>query len=638
MVNSDFNFLKKFYGESFAKTCRTQFPTILEKTGKLSKIISELFEPSSTLNEDLKHFMNEFCEYVNMNADIDENYEQVKTDKSPEELLSEAGYILYPECKTDADLQAFKKYYAEDEELCSFKLQRLKSCRVWFAVKKNVDEIKRENFTHPERQDEYGTSVISIQVTRGSVGRISIKNRYNHAVDNPDATFSNNLENIIPGLTYAFSKKFGLNFIGKLGSSFELYHYVHSIDGKLHKYNVLNIDLNNPTSGKYFCENNVMIHNGIVTRFDKASKLLVENFLIDFKEKKVLDLSSETKTSFFTESIGKIEDIIVTKQGKNKVLTFKVDGGSDVIITVNAGNRIVGYENNNIKSVDDGFLSNCEELKFVSMKNVTNVANDFAAESFNLSNVEMPNIVKVGHRFCSNAYNVENINFPKLQEVGNDFMKRNFALNEIHLPSLKTCGDCFVEYNDNLRVADLPNLIVAGHNFISCDTDLQMINVPKLQIAGDNFLLRNKILTSFIAHNLRILGRNALGFNENINEVDFSSLVEVGSDFLRNNILLRKFIAPVLEKVGDNCLSENCTINQVYVPKLRVIGKNFLYSACRVHEIDVRNAEIINSGFMYYARLKKLVISKDTKIDVKKFCKSTNLAVEQIDKEKTFTL
>ena len=33
--------------------------------------------------------------------------------------LDEAGYILY-ECKTDADIQKFKKYYKKDEELCTF--------------------------------------------------------------------------------------------------------------------------------------------------------------------------------------------------------------------------------------------------------------------------------------------------------------------------------------------------------------------------------------------------------------------------------------------------------------------------------------------------------------------------------------
>ena len=67
-----------------------------------------------------------------------------------------------------------------------------------------MNKIKREDFTNPEREDEYGTSVISIQVTKGDKSFISIKNRYNHSVSNPDATFGNNLDNIAPGLTKAF--------------------------------------------------------------------------------------------------------------------------------------------------------------------------------------------------------------------------------------------------------------------------------------------------------------------------------------------------------------------------------------------------------------------------------------------------
>ena len=38
-----------------------------------------------------------------------------------------------------------------------------------------MDEIKREDFTEPMRQDKYGTSVISIQFTRGDINTLSIK-------------------------------------------------------------------------------------------------------------------------------------------------------------------------------------------------------------------------------------------------------------------------------------------------------------------------------------------------------------------------------------------------------------------------------------------------------------------------------
>ena len=63
------------------------------------------------------------------------------------------------------------------------------------------------------RQDEYGTSVISIQFDRDDTHTLSIKNRYNHKVEKPDATFSNNLNNIVAGLTKSFADYKGMRQI-----------------------------------------------------------------------------------------------------------------------------------------------------------------------------------------------------------------------------------------------------------------------------------------------------------------------------------------------------------------------------------------------------------------------------------------
>ena len=158
MENKDLKFIKKQYGEDFMHLCRTLFPTILEKEGMLSDIISSKFAPSNSLYEDLtlyegdtlkfKSFIfDEYNKIVNQKDEI--VYENSK--KTPEELLDKAGYILYPECKTEEEIQSFRKYWQKGEELCTFTYgNRLKSCRVWFAIKKNIDEIKRENFNLPK--------------------------------------------------------------------------------------------------------------------------------------------------------------------------------------------------------------------------------------------------------------------------------------------------------------------------------------------------------------------------------------------------------------------------------------------------------------------------------------------------------
>ena len=209
----DLKIIKKEYGEKMAHLCRELFPIILETKGLLSKIIMSKFARNYFLYDDLieNDMIEQFKNYIYSLVDV-ENKDYLSINKSIKELLNEAGYDFY-ECHSESDIQSFRKYYAPGEELCTFTNgNRLERCFVFFAVKKNVDEIKRENFQNPERQDEYGTSVISIQFTRNG-HTLSIKNRYNHKVNNPDATFGNNLENIISGLTKAFEDEYNLKII-----------------------------------------------------------------------------------------------------------------------------------------------------------------------------------------------------------------------------------------------------------------------------------------------------------------------------------------------------------------------------------------------------------------------------------------
>ena len=141
---NDLKYLKLHYGEDFAHLCRSLFPTILKEEGRLAGIIESKFAHSKFLAKDLKGKEKSFKDFV---YDIyEKDYKKIKfkllNNKTPEELMDEAGYILYPECKTEADIQKFRKFYEYNEELCTFWGNRLQTARVWFAVKKNVAEIK----------------------------------------------------------------------------------------------------------------------------------------------------------------------------------------------------------------------------------------------------------------------------------------------------------------------------------------------------------------------------------------------------------------------------------------------------------------------------------------------------------------
>ena len=374
MENTDLKYLKKHYGEKFAHLCRELFPTLLETEGLLKKLITDRFPPSRELYKDIiaNSLQYDFKNYIFSFVDVEKENKEIIT-SSPEELLDKAGYKLYPECKTEEEIQSFRKYYAKGEELCTFNGGRLNSCRVWFAVKKNIEEIKRENFTNPSRQDEYGTSVISIQFTRRQPMTISIKNRYSHSVNNPDATYGNNLDNIILGLTEAFVKEYQLSLINDKKQSLELPNYVRATDGKFYKFE---LKINNI----YYCGNNTIIDKGEVKTFDKNKYLVIENFILDFENKKIYLYDKSIKDSF-CESINEIESIkksIISDNGHLIEITSKESNVIKIVLDKN--NNIIDYTNLNLTEIKNNFLYYNKNLKELKLPNLQ-VLGDFFLNS-----------------------------------------------------------------------------------------------------------------------------------------------------------------------------------------------------------------------------------------------------------------
>ena len=359
--------IKKKYGEKMAHLCRDLFPTILETDGILIKILLRHFNPTHSLYDDLKenNLINEFKNYI-YNLYYHQKLELLDTNKTPKELLLEAGYILY-ECHTEEDIQKFRKYYQKNEELCTFHGGRLVTNYVFFAVKKDVDNIKRKDFLKPKRQDKYGTSVISIQFTRNENHTLSIKNRYNHTVQNPDATFSNNLENIIPGLTKSFEKTYGMvqkypNF------DFEIPNYV-KVKNKHYKYNY-------EIYNNYYCPDNIIIYNFDVQKYDKEKYIIMDYFILDLVNK-TIDLADKDDYDSFYVDLKNIEKINVVKIKEGKVINLTLKDGDNVEIELDNNNVIVGYKNPNVKRIYNDFLFFNEKLRNLELPNVLKIDNHF---------------------------------------------------------------------------------------------------------------------------------------------------------------------------------------------------------------------------------------------------------------------
>ena len=531
MENIDLKWIKKHYGEKFSHLCRSLFPTILETEGLLPKLLNDNFPPSRELYDDLT--LNDltipFKNYVYSLVETDDN--KVKVSQTPEELMDRAGYILYPECQTEEDIQSFRHFYYrgsptpeyrggnparyEGEELCTFNGGRLRSNRVWFAVKKDVDKIKREDFKNPRREDDYGVSVLSIQFSHSKPSILSIKNRYNHTVANPDATFSNNLDNIVPGLTQAFEDTYGMSLANRNSKSFEIPGYVQARDGKFYKYNQ---EINNV----YYCPNNIIIQNGEVKQFDKNKAIVFDHFILDLEEKEIINYNNIVQRNdapdSFPESVGKIKEIKRVPSTDGLTLQITPEEGEVVEIKLNKHNQIVGYANPNVGQIGDIFLSYNNSLTSINLPNVKEIGYGFMYDNNSLTSIKLPNVEYIGNSFLSNNNSLTSINLPNVKEIGVGFMYASNSLKSINLPNVKEIGYGFMYDNNSLTSIKLPNVEYIGNCFLYANNSLTSIDLPMITQIGAGFLYANNSLTS----------------------IDLPKVVQIGAGFLCRNTLIKK--------------------------------------------------------------------------------------------------
>jgi len=480
-MNEDLKRIKKKYGEDMMHLCRSLFPTILEKEGLLSKLIEDNFAPSRSLYQDLvdNYLEEDFKNYIFSFLDVEKKV--IETVKKPKELLSEAGYDLY-ECTNEEQIQSFKNYYAPGEELCTFRGNRLDRCHVFFAVKKNVDEIKRENFTRPRRQDEYGTSVISIQFSRGGTNTLSIKNRYNHSVNNPDSTFGNNLENIIPGLTNSFEKEYNLNINSNSANNLELPNYVRASDGKLYKYNY-------EVDNIYYGPDNIVIDNFNPKKLDN-SKLVIDYYIIDLHD---LTIGSRWPDGFNRDKdiISKIE-IVKKEEGNRLIKIYDAYNEQPEEVTIDKNNRIINYKNNNIEMIRPDFLVYNKTLRSFEAENVKTIGDRFLRNGGELVELNLENVIEMGDDCLMYNRTIERINLPNVKKLGKNLLRNNKIVEVIDFPNVEEIGSNFMYCNEEAKIIKLDNLKTLDDGFLFWDRKLEELYMPKVEKIGYPFASSSK--------------------------------------------------------------------------------------------------------------------------------------------------
>ncbi len=213
--------------------------------------------------------------------------------------FKKAGYdtVIFDDKERIAECE---KYYAQGERICTYNNLSVRMSRyhMLVAVKKDIDKIKRSK--KPQRDDEYGTSILNIQIAKDGT-HMSIKNRYNHTVSECDSTLNNNLDLLVPGLQ---AKVLGYYNMASLNKKKSYYNSIADINGIYLKYDT---EVENVYFGNFVLDS----ENGV--RFENNSRYYVSScffgcpYVLDFQDKKVIKLFGEgtqiSKSSLLTRAM-----------------------------------------------------------------------------------------------------------------------------------------------------------------------------------------------------------------------------------------------------------------------------------------------------------------------------------------------
>ena len=604
--------------------CRSLFPTILNEKGKLIEILDSTFYHTKYLYDDIieNNAISNFKDFIYYKYN-NQKQKIGKSNKTPFQLMKDAGYILY-ECKTNDDIMKFKKYYHIDEELCTFKDNRLNTNYVFFAVKNNVEDIKREDFKNPRREDVYGTSVISIQFSRGNTNTLSIKNRYNHTVDNPDATFDNNLENIIPGLTDSFEKYYDFNINQNETVSLGL-NYVKDNTGKYYKYN-MEID------NTYYCPDNIIIKNGKVIKdfIDKEKYLLIDYFILNlqnkdsknsrFYSKSIKQYDKELDYDSFQYDLKDFDKININKtDDETKTIELIKNNQNPIYIEIDKCNNIIGYDNSNIRKIGHDFLKFNRKLNKICIDNVEKIGRRFLFYNKKLVSLELPSVTEIGSAFLSTCKSIKTINLPNVRIIKNSFLSNNYSLEYLNAPNLEIIGSDFLLCNDSITSLVLPKVKKVGENFLESNMVLSYLEMPNLEEVGLRFMTTNRNLLNIDFPKLKTLKYGFLKNLENVKRINLPNAEVVGdrclesleidelslpnvknicNNFMINNRHLKKIYMPKIRNIGNYFLAHNEDLENISFPKLVNIGSGFLIENSNISSVNLPSCENISDRFM----------------------------------------
>jgi hypothetical protein len=532
MSDAIYKKIKKQNGEKFAQTIRNhhnglmeieELPQILRYAGRDPDDVAGLLPYLMTL----------------LNA---EERELFNKPKDPFELLDKAGYDAF-HADTLEKQNSITHYYEPDELLCTFNdAARYEDYHIVHAVKKDADQIQRKHFKgKEERQDEYGTSVISIQMLKDG-GEISIKNRYNHTVPYCDNTFSSNPDHIIDGLSSALQSHFNVTFNAPKNPLPEGFNLVR---GHIIKYNM---EHENIYYGDQF-----WTRGGKIYTVDRGrGDAMFDDLLFDNKTKTLRKIDKKTN--------GKFHEDFNETYGGNRGLAVDKDGN----LRLN-GDILIGAQN--------------AQIITLNLPGLLTMRHDSLIGAPKLKEFRAPDLIEMG-KWC--LYEVPQLEFfdaPVLTHMDNHCLHTCGSLTKINIPMLQEMKHHCLNSCDQLKRLHAPSLVHMGESCLKTAYSLVKIDIPMLETIDSNSLCWAPKLRKFHAPRLiRMVGNN-LNTADLLEEFNAKSLVRLGSQSLQSANSLKKFHAHSLEILGNRCLNSVENLKIFFAPQMYKVGSHCLSNA-----------------------------------------------------------
>lgn len=522
-----------------------------------------------------------------------QNTSEYQTNKTPLELLHDAGYDAFV-VTTEKQKNSIKKYYRPGEELCTFgDPMRHKNYYMIHAVKRDADKIKPSD--NPERQDEYGTSVISIQIAKTG-GFISIKNRYNHTVNNPDATFNNNPDNIIYGLSNSLKKYFNVDFNTTENPLPDNYRIVND------QFVYYNYEIENTYFGQDY-----YFSGSMITKLNTSYEVMLDYFILDTRTGEIQKVvGGQVSTHQILQDLLKNKKISIRTNPNNK--HERMIFANDVhVLSVEKG-TITELNLSDIKHIDNGFLFYNQNLRRLYAPKLESVGNSFLCANKGLSELDLPALQEVDYNFLGCNQNISKFNAPHLEKTASRFLRNNTELKELDLPSLKILGEHSLELNTKLSRFYVPKVEKIGSVVLLNNLSLKELDLPLVKEIEGAFMRDNQVLKHFSAPKLK----------------------KIDNYFLLSNLDLTELYLPSLQEVGQKFLPDNKKLKTLYAPKLQKANWDFLINNNALTDIVVANDEILHNK--YNKRLVLILAKNKLKKKLQKGVKSFINAIARNEK------